>query len=196
MFVMLSPPFGFVIGPDARKDCPSLTAWYDKMSKLPVVSRHVGFNKMCEEAWTVAGCNTKVNCAPVKEAAAEEDEMDDLFGEDSDEEAAKEAAFELKAKAQEAKRLAAGKVVIAKSLLLWEVKPLDSETNLDDLFKRIIAEIKMDGLAWKQEYKKEPVAYGIFKLIVGATIEDAKVSTDDVQEQMEAMDDMVQSVDI
>jgi translation elongation factor EF-1beta len=38
----------------------------------------------------------------------------------------------------------------------------------------------MDGLAWKEETKKEPVAFGIFKLIIGAVIEDEKVSTDDV----------------
>mgnify|MGYP006113412507 CR=1 FL=1 len=54
----------------------------------------------------------------------------------------------------------------------------------------------MDGLYWKTEFKTVPVAFGIFKLIIGATIEDAKVSTDDIEEKMEAMDDMVQSIDI
>jgi elongation factor 1-beta len=54
----------------------------------------------------------------------------------------------------------------------------------------------MDGLSWKTEYKKEPIAYGVFKLIIGAVVEDAKVSTDLVQETIEAMDELVQSVDI
>lgn len=36
----------------------------------------------------------------------------------------------------------------------------------------------MDGLSWKTEYKKEPIAYGVFKLVIGAVVEDAKVSTD------------------
>lgn len=54
----------------------------------------------------------------------------------------------------------------------------------------------MDGLAWKTEFKKEPVAYGVFKIVIGATVEDEKVSTDDVQEQIEAFEDYVQSVDI
>lgn len=54
----------------------------------------------------------------------------------------------------------------------------------------------MDGLEWKTEYKKEPVAYGVFKLVIGAVVEDLKVSTDDVQEQIEALEDYVQSVDI
>ncbi len=49
----------------------------------------------------------------------------------------------------------------------------------------------MDGLSWKTEYKKEPIAYGVFKLIIGAVVEDAKVSTDLVQEMIEAMDELV-----
>ena len=54
----------------------------------------------------------------------------------------------------------------------------------------------MDGLFWKTEYKKEPIAYGVFKLIIGSVVEDAKVSTDDLQEKIEAFEDEVQSVDI
>ena len=49
----------------------------------------------------------------------------------------------------------------------------------------------MDGLSWKTEYKKEPIAYGVFKLIIGAVVEDAKVSTDLVQKMIEAMDELV-----
>ena len=132
--------------------------------------------------------------------------MDDLFGdEDSDEEAAAEArdhAAMLRGKAFEAKKKAAaeaaGKVAPeAKSLILWEVKPVDDETDLDALAKRILAITnEKGGLHWKTEYKKAPIAFGIFKLIIGATIYDNLVSTDDVQEQIEEMDDMVQSVDI
>ena len=54
----------------------------------------------------------------------------------------------------------------------------------------------MDGLVWKTEYKKEPVAFGIYKLIVGCVIEDEKISTDDLQEKIESFEDEVQSVDI
>lgn len=54
----------------------------------------------------------------------------------------------------------------------------------------------MDGLIWKTEYKKEPIAYGVFKILIGCVIEDDKVSTDDLQEKMEAFEDLVQSVDI
>ena len=54
----------------------------------------------------------------------------------------------------------------------------------------------MDGLFWKTEYKKEPIAYGVNKLVIGCVVEDEKVSTDDLQEKMEAFEDLVQSVDI
>ena len=54
----------------------------------------------------------------------------------------------------------------------------------------------MDGLVWKTEYKKEPIAYGVFKLVIGAVVEDLKVSTDDVQDKMIEFEDDVQSVDI
>jgi len=49
----------------------------------------------------------------------------------------------------------------------------------------------MDGLLWKTETKKEPVAFGIYKLIIGCTVEDEKVSCDDLQEQIEAYEDLV-----
>ena len=66
------------------------------------------------------------------------------------------------------------------SLIILEVKPLDDTTNLDDLAKRIFANTR-DGLFWKHgDYKKEPVAFGIFKLILGFSIVDSKVSADEV----------------
>lgn len=66
---------------------------------------------------------------------------------------------------------------MAKSIIVWEVKPWGEETNLDELAAKIL-KINMDGLSWKTEYKKEPIAYGVFKLVIGAVVEDAKVSTD------------------
>lgn len=49
---------------------------------------------------------------------------------------------------------------------------------------------------WKTEYKKEPVAFGIYKLIVGFSCEDEKISVDDIVEKIEAFDEFVQSVEI
>ena len=37
---------------------------------------------------------------------------------------------------------------------------------------------------WKTEFKKEPVAFGVFKIVIGMTIEDDKVSVDDLIEKL------------
>lgn len=131
--------------------------------------------------------------APKADAPAKKEDDDDLdlFGGD-DEETAK-AIAEAKEKAQKAKK--PKKVVIEKSIVLFEVKPWGEDTDLDVLAKDILA-IEMDGLMWKTQYKKEPIAYGISKLIIGVTIEDAKVSVDDLQEKIEGFEEQVQSVDI
>merc|ERR1712166_232548 len=123
-------------------------------------------------------------------AKADDDDLD-LFGDDSDDGAAAAAAKAAAAAGKKKK-----KVVIAMSIVMLEVKPLDDTTNLDDLAAHIFANITMDGLFWKTEYKKEPVAYGIFKLIVGFSLEDEKVSVDTVVEKIEEFEDRVQSVEI
>lgn len=41
-----------------------------------------------------------------------------------------------------------------------------------------------------------PLAYGIHKLQISCVVEDEKVSVDSLQEQIEAIEDYVQSVDI
>merc|ERR1711865_713900 len=126
-----------------------------------------------------------------EEKKADDDEMD-LFGSDDDDGAAAKAAAE----AAKASKKKVKKVVIAMSLVMLEVKPVDDQTNLDDLAQRIYKNVTQEGLFWKTEYKKEPVAFGIFKLIVGFSLEDEKVSVDDVVEKIEALDDAVQSVEI
>ena len=120
-------------------------------------------------------------------------EMDDLFGDDDgDAEAAKKAAAAAKDGAKKKKK----KEEIMMSLVMLEVKPLDDQTNLDDLAKKIFKDITQEGLYWKTEYKKEPVAFGIFKLIIAFSLEDEKVSVDGVVEKIEEMEDYVQSVEI
>merc|ERR1712222_145806 len=87
------------------------------------------------------------------------------------------------------------KVVIAKSIVILEVKPWGPEVDLDKLGAKIIKDVKMDGLEWKTEFKKEPVAYGVFKILIGCTIVDDKVSTDDLADKICEFEDEVQSVD-
>jgi len=194
MFGCLSVIMTFTVGKDQQALIPNLVAWYNVMRVNEHVVESCGLYKLAAEAFVVPGTTEKVNCAPVAQAAAtadaEEEDMDDLFGdsEDEDEAAAAEArdhAAMLRGKAFEAKKnaaaLAAGKAPLeAKSLIIYEVKPVDDETDLQALGKRILTEIVQDGLFWKSEFKTAPIAYGIEKLIIGATIYDAKVSTDDV----------------
>jgi len=54
----------------------------------------------------------------------------------------------------------------------------------------------MDGLLWKSQYKKIPVAFGINKLQMGCTVEDAKVLTEDLFDKITVWEDEVQSVDV
>ena len=114
---------------------------------------------------------------------------------DADPEAEAAAAAEMKAKADANKAKKKKAAPIAKSLIVWEVKPWGEDTDLQALADKILG-IEMDGLMWKTEWKKEPVAYGIFKIVIGTTVEDDKVSTDLVQEKIEEFEDEVQSVDI
>ena len=60
----------------------------------------------------------------------------------------------------------------------------------------MILKLEVDGCIWKTEYKKDPIAYGVYKLVIGCVIEDAKVSTEDLTEKIEAFEELVQSVDI
>merc|ERR1712166_1130287 len=162
---------------------PHAFAWYCLTAR---------FSDVVRQSWTAAAApaakkegkkdagNKKGGDKPAKKEekkAVVKDECDDLFGSDDEE-----------ADAIEAAKKASGKVVIAKSILVWDVKPFGSETDLSVLAKKIL-EIKMDGLSWKTEWKKEPVAYGVFKIQIGAIIEDAKVSADDVSEIVEAICD-------
>lgn len=144
-----------------------------------------------------------VSAAP---AAANDDEDDDdddddfFASSDEEDEESKKAAEELKAKRvaeynarKAAKEEKKGKV-IAKSSITFDIKPWDDETDLDELCKKVKA-IEKEGLLWGTSQKK-PLAYGIFKLVVTCVVEDDKVGSDDLIEEIEAFEDEVQSVDV
>ena len=188
-----------VFDPNYRKAIPSVTAWYVRMSESPMILKRMGKCKLCEKTLKpIDPKNLKAVAKPAakkeaKKEAKKDDDLD-LFG--SDDEATKEEAKKAAEKAKEgAKGKKQKKKEVEQSLIMFEVKPLDSETNLDDLAKKIL-EIKGEGIFWKTEYRKDPVAFGIFKLIMGVTVVDELVSVDGLQEKIEALDDMVQSVEI
>ena len=190
--------FQTVLDAGFRKGFSAVSEWFEKCMGLPSFVRRLGYIKMTEKPMKQFDPNAKPApvssaAAPAKKAEKVEDDMDDLFGDDSDDGAA--AAAAAKAKAAKNKKVKAP--VIAQSLIMFEIKPLDSDTDLDAVAKRVLAiRGPAEGVYWKTEYKKVPVAFGIFKLIMGVTVEDEKVSVDGLQEEIEAFEDMVQSVDI
>jgi elongation factor 1-beta len=135
----------------------------------------------------------KLSAAAKPEAKKKEAADDDLFGSDDDDEAAKKLEELKKKKAEEGAKKK--KEVIARSIVIFDVKVFEQEQDLDALAKKII-EIQMEGLQWRTEYKKVPVAYGMYKLQIGCTVEDDKVLTDDIFEKILCWEDEVQSCDI
>jgi len=135
--------------------------------------------------------------APAKKAAAADSDDEDDFKmslDDSDDEGGDAMAAILAKKAAEAAKKKKDAPVAMSSVVI-DVKPNESETDLEALNTQIRTSIAMDGLTWNKAYEKLPVAYGIFKLRMTLTVEDEKVSTDDIQEAIEAFED-VQSTDI
>jgi elongation factor 1-beta len=82
----------------------------------------------------------------------------------------------------------------AKSIITFDVKPWDDETDMEELKKSVLS-IAQDGLVWGTS-KFVPVGYGIKKLVVTAVVVDDLVSVDDITDQIEGFSDYVQSVDI
>ena len=76
-----------------------------------------------------------------------------------------------------------------------EVKPWEADCDLEAVWREII-KYEQEGLTWGQTFKLEPVAYGIKKLVLTCTIVDHLVLLDDVTENIEAMDQFVQSVNV
>merc|ERR1739848_807216 len=118
----------------------------------------------------------------------------DLFGssdEEDDEE--KKRITEERLKAYHEKKSKKPKV-IAKTSVLFDVKPWDDETDMDAMLTQVKT-IEMEGLVWGAS-KLVPVGYGIKKLQVMCVVEDDKVSIDELSEKICEFEDFVQSVDI
>merc|ERR1719400_2687682 len=129
-------------------------------------------------------------------AAASNDDDDDvdLFGSDDEEESEEKkrvTAERLKAYAEKKSKKPA---LIAKTSVLFDVKPWDDETDMNEMLKSCKS-IEMEGLVWGAS-KLVPVGYGINKLQVMCVVEDEKVSIDELSEKMCDFEDYVQSVDI
>ncbi|XP_074842648.1 elongation factor 1-delta isoform X3 [Carettochelys insculpta] len=135
---------------------------------------------------------------PAKKAgpseADEEDDDIDLFGSDDEEEDQEAAKVREERLRQYAEKKSKKPGLIAKSSILLDVKPWDDETDMAKL-EECVRSIQMDGLVWGAS-KLVPVGYGIKKLQIQCVVEDDKVGTDMLEEEITKFEDYVQSVDI
>ncbi|RSH92926.1 Translation elongation factor 1 beta [Saitozyma podzolica] len=184
--------------PDA-KAYPHAARWF----------RHIA-SYAAEHSSLPAGTNlfaaSSSTAAPAEKAApaAEEEDDDDidLFGDDDEDDAEAErikaervAKYTEAKEAKKAEKLAAGKTLeVAKSVVTLQVKPWDDETDLVEMEKEVRA-IEKDGLLWGAS-KLVPVGYGIRMLQINLVIEDAKISLDELQEEIAEIEDYVQSSDV
>lgn len=180
--------FGTLLGEEERKAYPNLTAWF---LGLVATDATIGSKDLPKEA------HKAFKAKPKKENKKEEKKEekkpepaaeDDLFG---DSPATTTDAPKPKPQPAKPKK----EKPAAKSMIVFDVKVHEMETDLNALFQKIKTEIVMDGLVWNNEPKIVPVAYGMNKLQVGCIVEDAKVSVDEIYEKIEAWEDLVQSTD-
>merc|ERR1719232_1127084 len=159
------------------------------------IPRFPGVAKDVSEYGPIAVAPANNGTAKAASKAEESDDDDcDLFGSDDEEE--DEAAAKLKEErlAAYAAKKATKPALIAKSSILLDVKPWDDETDMKEM-EKCVRSVECDGLLWGAS-KLVPVGYGIKKLQIMCTVEDDKVGTDFLEEQITAFEDLVQSVDV
>merc|ERR1711879_188739 len=130
--------------------------------------------------------------APEAEKPADDEDDIDLFGSDDEDDAEIEAERNRLLAESQAKKKKKG--VIAKSSVVFDIKPFDDETDLKEV-ETMVRAIEMPGLEWKAAELKE-IAFGIQKLVMSCVVEDDLVPLDLVEEKITEFEDHVQSVDI
>ncbi|XP_041361165.1 elongation factor 1-delta-like [Gigantopelta aegis] len=136
--------------------------------------------------------------APSAASAAADKDADedfDLFGDEDEDEEEVAEDLERKKLLEEYKAKKSKKpVIIAKSNIILEVKPWDDETDMKHV-EKLVRAIKADGLLWGTS-KLVPLAYGINKLQISCVVEDDKIGTDFLEEEITKHEDFIQSIDI
>jgi len=162
---------------------PHIARWY----------RHIASFKA--EASQLRGDPTKPYTAYGPSTTdAEEDDDIDLFGSDDEEEDAEAVRIREERLADYNKKKAGKTKPAAKSLVTLDVKPWDDETDMKALETAVRA-IEKDGLLWGLS-KLVPIGFGIKKLQISLVVEDAKISLEELQEEIEEIEDYCQSTDI
>ena len=82
----------------------------------------------------------------------------------------------------------------AKSFVTLDVKPWAEDTDMKEL-EDTVRGITKDGLVWGAS-KLVDIGFGIKKLQINLVIEDEKISLNDLEEEIQELEDYVQSTDI
>ncbi|CRK27092.1 Elongation factor 1-beta like protein [Verticillium longisporum] len=180
-------------GPDAAK-YPYAARWYKHIATYE--SEFASLAGDASKPYSVYGPEAgELTLNPAKAPAAEEDEDDvDLFGSDDEEEDAEAARIREERLAEYKKKKEAKPKTTAKSVVTLDVKPWDDETDMAAL-EAAVRGIEKDGLVWGAS-KLVPVGFGIKKLQINLVIEDEKISLSDLEEEIQAFEDHVQSTDV
>ncbi|KAH9851293.1 elongation factor 1 beta/delta chain [Lenzites betulinus] len=167
---------------------PNVARWYTHIQSYTAEFESLPGSSQAGEAF-LGGA------APAAAAAKEEEDDDevDLFGSDDEEDAEAERVKAERVAAYTAKKAAKPKTV-AKSVVTFEVKPWDDETDMAKL-EEAVRGIEMEGLVWGGS-KLVPIGYGIRKLQITIVVEDELVSLEDLQDKVAELEEYVQSSDI
>jgi len=189
---------------DANK-FPHTLRWYRQITSFPLFVTQrwpAGASDVVKEAK-----EEKTKVSDKKKVEDEQEEAGDGFDPFADSEPAKEVDSDDE-RQQRIDKIAAEKIkkdieagkkpVVTKSSIIFEVKPYDSDTNMDTLKKEVLG-IKSNGVTWGDGQFK-PIAYGLKKLVIMATLIDDLVDVDALKESIEGImvngESVVQSADI
>ena len=121
-----------------KSDTPHALRWYNHIKSFAAGMKQ--FPKASKDA------KSYTSGAAASSAAADDDDDVDLFGSDEEDDAEKQRITEERLKAYHEKKSKKPKV-IAKTSVLFDVKPWDDETDMEAM-KTSCKSIEMDGLVW------------------------------------------------
>uniref|UniRef100_A0A8C6CP51 Eukaryotic translation elongation factor 1 beta 2 n=1 Tax=Moschus moschiferus TaxID=68415 RepID=A0A8C6CP51_MOSMO len=125
---------------------------------------------------------------------SKDDDDIDLFGSEEEEESEEAKRLREEHLAQYESKKVRKPALVSKSSILLDMKPWDDETDMTKL-EECVRSIQADGLVWGS-FKLVPVGYGIKKLQIQCVVEDDKLGTDMLEEQITAFNKYVQSMDV
>ena len=85
-----------------------------------------------------------------------------------------------------------------KTMFIFDIKPFDTETDLQALAAELKGTEKDGICSWGEEHKLVEIAFGVKKLRIQMIVEDDKLCQDDLEDHINdsGRDDKIQSVDV